>query len=81
MREMTQVLKERGAKAFLVVLYRLFPPKYGSRSPPGDEVEWEKVVRQTLLSYHPDKQDVQLHGIEWCQACMQITALLNGLRK
>jgi hypothetical protein len=39
-------------------VYALFPPKIGGNNNNNrpEEADWDRAVKQALLSYHPDKQ-------------------------
>lgn len=74
-----QVLKEKGPKVFLATLHQRFPPRGNVSRPLDDDID--KAAKYSQLCYHPDKQDVLLHGIEWCLLCVSFTQMINSFRK
>ena len=60
---------------FLDLIYSKYPPKTGERS----TGPLKKQLKFALLHYHPDKQDVDAHGLKWAVLAGEITIILNDI--
>lgn len=64
----------RGSQALLDHIYLKHQPKRGEKS--GDS-NMKTKLKLALLHYHPDKQDVEVHGLKWMVLAEEITTLLT----
>jgi hypothetical protein len=55
-------------------IYDKHPPKRGTKSTEPLIRSWYKTA---LLHYHPDKQDLEEHGLKWIVMSEEITVLLT----
>lgn len=67
-------VSEESAEDLIDLIYRKHPPKRGTKSSSPD---LKKRLRQALLHYHPDKQQVDTFGLKWVVLTEEITVLLN----
>ena len=70
-------LKKASAKSpqeLLDTIYAKYPPKRGDKSA---DSQMKKKLKMALLHYHPDKQDVEDHGLKWVVLTEEITLLLT----
>ena len=58
----------------LDLLYSKHPPKRGEKS---TDRQMKTKLKMALLHYHPDKQDVEVHGLKWVVLTEEITILLT----
>jgi len=56
------------------LIYTKHPPKRGAKS---ESTELKQVLKQALLHYHPDKQDLEAYGLKWMVLAEEITVLLT----
>ncbi|CAL4071127.1 unnamed protein product, partial [Meganyctiphanes norvegica] len=69
----------KGAIPLLEYIYKTWPPKdenHKLTELTTDPKVQEKALRQALGHYHPDKQDIDHHGMKWCVIAEEITKLL-----
>ncbi len=64
---------EEGASELIDYIYEKHPPKRGEK-PKGER---KKRLKKALLHYHPDKQDLETHGLKWIVLSEEITVLLT----
>lgn len=77
MKELLDELKKvssRSTKELLDLIYDKHPPKRGAKS---DSPDLKQKLKQALLHYHPDKQDLESHGLKWVVLTEEITVLLT----
>lgn len=65
---------EESAQALIDAIYSKHPPKRGEKS---IDSSLKTVIKKALLHYHPDKQDLEVHGLKWIVLSEEITILLN----
>lgn len=64
----------RSASELIDLIYEKHPPKNGTKS---DSPKMKTKLKQALLHYHPDKQDIETHGLKWIVLAEEITVLLT----
>jgi len=77
MKELLDELKKVSSKStteLLDLIYDKHPPKRGEKS---DNPDLKQKLKQALLHYHPDKQDLESHGLKWMVLTEEITVLLT----
>ena len=70
-------LKKASSKSpqnLLDLLYSKHPPKRGEKSA---DSQMKTKLKMALLHFHPDKQDVEVHGLKWVVLTEEITILLT----
>ena len=65
---------EKSAEALIEAIYSKHPPKRGQKSTSSS---LKTVLKKALLHYHPDKQDLEKHGLKWIVLSEDITVMLN----
>ena len=76
-----RLLVRSGTKSFLLHVYKTYPPKNGETLGPLDRASMKKTLRNALVAYHVDKQDVEAYGIWWKIMCHTISQMINGIRQ
>lgn len=58
---------EKGLKPFLKYIYSTHAPKKTHQTPnlEAEDISLRKTIVTSLALYHPDKQDVETHGMKW----------------
>lgn len=78
--EMKEILDElkrvsrKSTKKLLDFIYDKHPPKQGAKS---DTPDMKQKLKQALLHYHPDKQDLETYGLKWVVLTEEVTVLLT----
>jgi len=72
--EELKTTSKRGSQALLDLIYVKHPPKRGEKSADSN---MKTKLKLALLHYHPDKQDVEVHGLKWMVLAEEITSLLT----
>ena len=59
-------------------IYKMWPPKDKRHKLPKLTTEGQKqALKKAIVHYHPDKQDVKLHGKKWFIFAEEITKVLT----
>lgn len=75
--------KESGDQ-FLMFIYETHPPKTKCKVPKKNDVigqpkeKLKKLFQKAVISYHPDKQNVEKFGMKWKVLSEEITKLLTN---
>ena len=74
--ELDELKKVSGKSASDLVdlIYAKHSPKRGTKS---ESPELKPRLKQALLHFHPDKQDLEAHGLKWMVLAEEITVLLT----
>lgn len=80
--KLTKKFKEATKIEFLKFIYKKYVPKnpmYKGNVVPKDPeiIEWKKLYCKAIVHYHPDKVDVEKHGLKWKVLSEEITKLLT----
>ncbi|CAL4237620.1 unnamed protein product, partial [Meganyctiphanes norvegica] len=81
-KELEEIKKEeeKGAVPLLKYIYKTWPPKDKRNKPPQlttDPKIQKQALKKAIVHYHPDKQNVKLHGMKWFVLAEEITKVLT----
>jgi hypothetical protein len=65
----------RSARSLIDFIYAYHPPKNGQQKSADGNLKTQ--LKMALLHYHPDKQNMETHGLEWMVMAEEITLLLT----
>ncbi|XP_046443360.1 uncharacterized protein LOC124193538 [Daphnia pulex] len=65
----------RSAESLIDFIYANHPPKNGQQKSTDGNLKTQ--LKMALLHYHPDKQNMETHGLKWMVLAEEITLLLN----
>lgn len=65
----------RSAESLIDFIYANHPPKNGQQKSADGNLKTQ--LKLALLHYHPDKQNMETHGLEWMVMSEEITLLLT----
>ncbi|CAG0896400.1 unnamed protein product [Darwinula stevensoni] len=80
LKDLLQVVKEAADDSpykLLRHVYSKHPPKKGKLKDPLDASTLKKRLKKALVHYHPDKNTVTEHGMEWFVLCEEIYKYLS----
>ena len=72
--------KKLGKEAFIEYVYTNHPPKDPSKKL-NPKLDVKKQMQKALSHYHPDKQNMQEHGPEWCLICEEVCKEITRMYK
>lgn len=78
--ELEEMAEREGIKVFLKHIYSRYPPKQKGKSL-GALNQLDRTLKQALMHYHVDKQDVDVWGLSWVVLCKTICQIINNARE
>lgn len=84
LRKAQKKFKSRDGEFLLYIVEKL-PPKRPISTPKKkqlkhlSQIELKKLFHKAVLWYHPDKQDIEEHGMKWAVLCEEITKAFTSI--